>query len=104
MLRTKSILFRALLLAVPLCAAFAVGAPRAAEAQTVVVVPPPEFEASAQPEYFEGHPAYWYHNSWYYRDEHHAWNYYRSEPAYLRDRRAHWGADHDRGGRYHYHR
>lgn len=81
-------------------------ASREARAQVVVVAPPvvfapppPAFVATFQPEYFEGRPVYWYHNNWYYRGEH-GWSYYRSEPRYLHDRRAHW-VEHPH---YHYHR
>jgi hypothetical protein len=50
---------------------------------------------------YEGRAVYFYDGNWYYRDEHvwHGWNYYRTEPAYLRDRRAHWNDSHRR---YHY--
>jgi hypothetical protein len=83
------------------CAAVVVGAPREAHAQYVAPPPPPSaYIATTQPEYYEGRPVYFYNGNWYYRDDH-GWNYYRSEPAYLRDRRAHWN-DNDR--RYHYHR
>jgi hypothetical protein len=57
--------------------------------------PPDAYIATTQPEYYEGRPVYWYNGNWYYRDEHGAWNYYRTEPAYLRDRRAH-ATDHRR--------
>jgi hypothetical protein len=43
---------------------------------------------------------YYYDGHWFYRDERGAWNYYRNEPAYLRDRRSHW----DDHRRYHYKR
>jgi hypothetical protein len=59
-----------------------------ASAQGVVVdiVPPAGFVATTEPVYYEGHPAYWYHNRWYYRNPH-GWGWYHDEPAYLRDRR-----------------
>jgi hypothetical protein len=53
------------------------------------VPPPPEFVATAQPEYYEGHAAYWYGNHWYWRDEHGGWNHYDQEPRELADHRAH---------------
>jgi hypothetical protein len=102
---------KAIPLKVGLLAAIGVGiaafASRDARAQVVVVAPPivvappvvvapppPAFVATFQPEYFEGRPVYWYHNNWYYRGEH-GWSFYRTEPRYLRDRRAHW-VDHPR--------
>jgi len=98
--RTKAIVAKAFILAMPLGAAFVAGTPGDAQAQYVAPpAPPDDYIATAQPEYYEGRPVYYYNNSWYYRDTHGAWSYYRSEPAYLRDRRAHWGAN-DR--RYHY--
>jgi hypothetical protein len=96
--RLKSILSQALLLSLPLGAAVAIGAPTVAQAQEAA--PPAEFVASFTPEYFEGRPVYYYRNMWYYRDGN-RWSYYRSEPAYLRDRRSHW--EHERS-HYHYHR
>lgn len=101
-MRANGFFSRALVLALPLAAAVAIAAPTDARAQEVVVgFPPPSFVVTAQPEYYEGHPAYWYNNHWYYRDVR-GWHYYRGEPAYLRDRREHW-AHHPRP-RYHYHR
>jgi hypothetical protein len=44
--------------------------------------PPDEFIVSAEPQYYEGRPAYFYHNRWYYRDGG-RWGYYHSEPAAL---------------------
>ena len=44
--------------------------------------PPDEFIVSAEPQYYEGRPAYFYHNRWFYRDGA-RWGYYRSEPAAL---------------------
>jgi hypothetical protein len=63
-----------------------------------VVYPPAEYIATAEPVYYEGHPAYWYNNRWYYRNAG-GWNYYHGEPGYLRDWRGRpgWG-----GGRYYY--
>ena len=81
----------ALLFVIPATISFA--KPEVANAQIEVqVYPPAAYIATAQPEYFEGRPAYFYNNYWYYRD-HGRWSYYRSEPGYLRDRRAHWGHD-----------
>jgi hypothetical protein len=51
--------------------------------------PPPEFVATTEPAYFEGHAAYWYNGHWFWRDEHANWNHYDREPPYLADRRAH---------------
>ena len=51
--------------------------------------PPPEWIATTEPVYFEGHAAYWYNNHWVWRDEHGAWGHYDHEPAFLADRRAH---------------
>jgi hypothetical protein len=100
MSRTKAIVFRALLLAVPFGAALAVGAPGDAQAQEIIIrPPPPAYIATVQPEYYEGRPVYWYGGNWYYRDGG-RWTYYHGEPAYLRDRRAHW----DEHRRYHYYR
>jgi hypothetical protein len=79
-----------LMLVIP--GALALATPTEAQAQPgveVVVEPPSAFIATAAPEYFEGRPVYYYNNYWYYRD-HGRWGYYRSEPGYLRDRRAHW--------------
>lgn len=74
------------------------GAPAAAQ----WVPPPPEYVATMEPVYYEGHAAYWYQNHWYWRDEHGAWAHYDREPPQLAERRAHaapvrrsWG----RGGR-----
>jgi hypothetical protein len=66
-------------------------APPAPPAPPYIAPPPPPdaYVATAQPEYYEGHSVYWYNGNWYYRDERGAWNYYHTEPAYLRDRRAH---------------
>jgi hypothetical protein len=51
--------------------------------------PSPEFIASTEPVYYEGHAAYWYNNHWYWRDEHGRWNHYDQEPPFLADHRAH---------------
>jgi hypothetical protein len=67
------------------------------------VPPPPEYIATTEPVYYEGHAAYWYDNHWYWRDEHGGWNHYDNEPAFLADRRQHAPPDrHDfeRGGRH----
>lgn len=99
--------------------AIALGSSTEARAQIVVTfAPPAAYIATSQPEYFGGRPVYWYNNSWYFRD-HGRWSYYRQEPVYLRNRRAHWAQDHRgqrgdvrhevrpedrRDGRYHYRR
>jgi len=73
--------------------------PRVAGAQEVVIAPPPpEVVATVEPVYYEGHAAYWYGGHWYWRDPH-GWHWYGSEPAFLRDRRAHFPPP-----RYHYER
>ena len=62
--------------------------------------PPDAYIATVQPEYYEGRPVYWYNGNWYFHDGNGAWNYYRTEPAFLRDRRGHWNEH----ARYHYNR
>jgi hypothetical protein len=51
--------------------------------------PPPEYIATTEPAYYEGHAAYWYNGHWYWRDDHGGWNHYDQEPPALADRRAH---------------
>ncbi len=75
-------------------------APPPAPAQDAPPAPPDAYIATVQPEYYEGRPVYWYNGSWYYRGPGGAWGYYRTEPAFLRDRRGHWNEH----ARYHYHR
>jgi hypothetical protein len=48
--------------------------------------PTDAYIATAAPVYYEGRPAYWYGNRWYYRDGG-RWSYYSNEPAYLYARR-----------------
>lgn len=48
--------------------------------------PPPGYVATVSPVYYEGRPAYWYGNRWYYRDGA-RWGAYRSEPGYLHNYR-----------------
>jgi hypothetical protein len=98
--RIRAILSKALLLAMPL-GAVVVATPGEAEAQITVIAPRPPsvYIATARPEYYGGHANYYYGNQWYYRDGHN-WNYYRSEPAYLHERRGHVVVN----NRYHYHR
>jgi hypothetical protein len=69
----------------------------------VEVFPPSWFIATARPVYYEGRPAYWYGNRWYYRDGRN-WHSYREEPSYLRehrgrrhDQRQYYGRDHEGG-------
>lgn len=103
--RTRSILSTALVFGLSFGAAIAVNAPVDAHAQEVVVAyaaPPDAFVATATPEYFGGHACYWFNGAWHYR-EGGRWNYYRSEPPFLRERRGHWG-EHERDRRYHYRR
>jgi hypothetical protein len=58
-----------------------------ARAQVVVEIgPPAEYIATTEPVYFEGRPAYWYGDRWYYRDGG-SWRHYRDEPAHLRNYR-----------------
>jgi hypothetical protein len=99
--RPQAILSKTLLLVTLVGVGVLVGAPGEAKAQYVAPPAPPSaaYIATVQPEYFEGRPVYLYNNNWYYRDEH-GWNYYRTEPAYLHDRRASWGSR----PRYRYHR
>ena len=59
-----------------------------AQAQVVVEFPGPEVIATTPPVYFEGRPAYWWHDHWYYRDGG-RWSYYHDEPGYLHDYRYH---------------
>jgi hypothetical protein len=100
MIRSIATATKAVLLAIPLAGALALAAPRGAHAQLVVLSPPPPaYVAITPPEYYLGHPTYYYHDSWYYRNGR-GWNYYRTEPGYLHDRRGHWGT---RAG-YRYHR
>ena len=68
-------------------------------------IPPPEVVASLTPVYFEGHPAYFWHNRWHYRDANSRWSYYRAEPQFLHDyrngHRTEWhyaGGQHGGGG------
>jgi hypothetical protein len=62
---------------------------RSASAQVVVVdYPAPEFLATVQPVYYENHPAYWWHNHWYWR-EGAVWRHYDVEPEFLANRRLH---------------
>ena len=51
--------------------------------------PPPEYIATTEPVYYEGHAAYWYNNHWYWRDAGGNWGHYDQEPAFLADRRMH---------------
>jgi len=62
-----------------------------AEAQ-IMVYPPAEWLATSTPVYYEGRPAYWWGNRWYYRNGA-GWGYYHDEPGYLRDYRGRpgWG-------------
>jgi hypothetical protein len=57
-----------------------------ARAQFVTVYPPPDFIATATPEYYEGHPCYFWNGLWYWRGPG-GWGMYREEPVFLRDRR-----------------
>ncbi len=44
--------------------------------------PPPGYLATVTPVYYEGRPAYYYNDRWYFRSGA-GWGYYRNEPAYL---------------------
>ncbi len=68
-----------------LAAALLVGTPAVAQWEP----PPPEFIATTEPAYYQGHAAYWYNNHWFWRDDHGSWNHYEQEPRDLADRRAH---------------
>lgn len=85
--RAKSIFFKVLLAALPITGTLVV-----AEGVASAQYPPPEYIATATPEYYEGHAAYYYNNQWYYRNGSN-WAAYHSEPTYLRDRRAHWSPE-----------
>ena len=52
--------------------------------------PPDAYVATSAPVYYEGHPAYWWGNRWYFRDGA-RWHAYREEPAHLREYRARTG-------------
>jgi hypothetical protein len=83
-IETRSIL-KTVLFALPLMAMTTI-----AGAQVEVQLSPPDtFVASTEPVYYQGHPAYYYNNHWYYRDEQGRWNYYHDEPGELRDHRMH---------------
>jgi hypothetical protein len=93
--RIVSILSKALVVMVPAGMAVGVVGDHDALAQVVYVAPPAPpaaYIAVNPPEYYQGHAAYLYNNNWYYRDAHGQWSYYRHEPAYLHERRAHWQA------------
>jgi hypothetical protein len=60
-----------------------------APAQAQWAPPPPEYVASTEPVYYEGHAAYWYGGHWNWRDPRGAWNHYDQEPPGLADRRSH---------------
>jgi hypothetical protein len=50
--------------------------------------PPDGYIATTEPVYFDGHPAYWWGNRWYYRDGG-GWRHYDREPPALAERRMH---------------
>jgi hypothetical protein len=52
--------------------------------------PPPGFIATTAPVYYEGRPAYFYNDRWYFRSGG-GWGYYRSEPHYLYNQRTVYG-------------
>jgi hypothetical protein len=49
--------------------------------------PSDSFLVTGQPVYYEGHASYFYNGRWVYRDGGGRWNAYRSEPAFLAQRR-----------------
>lgn len=60
--------------------------------------PPDSYIAMNAPVYYEGRPAYYYGNRWYYRDGA-RWGVYGTEPAYLRGYRG-YGYGYAGGARY----
>src|ERR1044071_3420487 len=83
-----SILSTALRLVIPV--AVVLGVPGEARAQIVIAfAPPAAYIATSQPENFAGRPFYCYHTDSYKRDQTRC-HYYRPEPVFLRERRAHW--------------
>ncbi len=52
--------------------------------------PPPSFIATTAPVYYEGRPAFWYNERWYFRTPT-GWAYYRAEPKYLYEQRTIYG-------------
>jgi hypothetical protein len=56
-----------------------------------VYYPPSAFLGSTAPTYYEGRPAWYYNDRWYFRSGT-GWAYYRSEPAYLYRARTVYGA------------
>jgi hypothetical protein len=98
--RARTTLSKAFLLVLPLGLGAVIGGAGEAEAQVAPPFPSPAYIATVEPEYFEGHPVYWYNGYWYYRDLLRGWIFYHGEPLYLRDRRASWSNRH----RYHYYR
>ena len=52
--------------------------------------PPPGYLASTAPVYYEGRPAWFYNDRWYFRNGP-GWSYYRSEPRYLYNSRVVYG-------------
>ena len=53
--------------------------------------PPPAWLAENAPVYYEGRPAYFYNERWYFQTAG-GWSYYRSEPRYLYNQRTVYGA------------
>jgi len=51
-----------------------------------VYYPPPMFLSSTAPVYYQGRPAWFYNDHWYFRSGG-GWSYYRSEPGYLYNQR-----------------
>jgi hypothetical protein len=85
MKRVPSLAIASALSVAAVAGVFAVTTPAAAQ----YVAPPVEVIATVVPVYHEGHPTYWYHGYWHWRDAHGAWAHYEVEPGYLRDWRVH---------------
>jgi hypothetical protein len=58
-----------------------------AYADPPVYYPSDGIVATEDPIYYEGQATYFYGGHWYYRGEGGRWNYYHSEPSYLRQYR-----------------
>jgi hypothetical protein len=89
-----TIFAKALFVALPMCAFIGVAgiasdASAQVDVQLQVAPPPPTFVATVEPVYYNGQPAYWYRNHWYWRDGGGHWSYYRQEPGFLHDHRMH---------------
>jgi hypothetical protein len=103
MTRALQTLSKGLLIAGAIAACLA-STPAQAEVR-IEISPPSWYIATSRPVYYEGRPAYWYDNHWYYR-EGRSWRTYNDEPRYLREHRGraperhYYGRDHDGGFRH----